>query len=164
MTTAIVPTVTGWQGGYSGTLERAGNGNSGSYAFPTAAQNGARPPQDSQLARILKRNGYRGINALFTALIGAASGGTATATHKQVGSPSGPNASTPTVTGITDLGGSRNIETVTDVSRATTAADITWLGKYFNDKLLEAGITYPTYSGPIGGGQGGQLVNGVPRF
>lgn len=161
MTTAIVPTVTGWQGGYSGLLERSGNGNEGSYSFPTAAQNGARNPQDKLLARIFKRNGYRGINELFLTLIGATAGSTALATHKQVGSPAGPSGTTPTVTSITDLGGDRTIETVTDVNRATTAADITWISKYFNDKLLEAGLSYPTLSGS---GGGGKIVNGVPSF
>lgn len=166
MTTAIVPTVTGYSGLYNNLLQNPNNGATPGFSFPTAAQNGARQPQDKLLARVLKRNGYRGINALFTALIGAGAGGTATATHKQVGSPSGPNNSTPTVTGITDLGGARNIETVTDVSRATTSADITWLGKYFNDKLIEAGITYGTYLGTTGGGINGQAgqINGVNRF
>lgn len=164
MTTAIVPTVTGYSGLYNNLLQNPNNGAAAGYAFPTAAQNGARQPQDKLLARIFKRNGYRGINALMVELIGASTGGTATATHKQVGSPAGPNNSTPTVTGITDLGGARNIETVTDVNRATTSADVTWLEKYFNNKLLEAGLTYPTFSGPIGGGQGSQIINGVGRF
>ena len=61
MTTAIVPTVTGWQGGFSNILNRQNGDTVNSYAFPTAAQNGARPPMDSQIARIFKRNTYRGI-------------------------------------------------------------------------------------------------------
>ena len=163
MTTAIVPTVTGYSGLFNNLLQRP-NGADASFSFPTAAQNGARQPQDKLVARVFKRNGYRGINAVFTALIGAAAGGAASASHKQVGSPAGPNATTPAVTGISDLGGLRTIETVTDVSRVTTAADITWLAKYFNNKLIEAGISYPTFLGPAGGGQGGQIVSGVGRF
>ena len=41
MTTAIVPTVTGWQGGFSNILNRQNGDTVNSYAFPTAAQNGA---------------------------------------------------------------------------------------------------------------------------
>lgn len=162
MTTAIVPTVTGWQGGFSNILNRQNGDTVNSYAFSTAAQNGARPPMDSQIARIFKRNTYRGINALMIQLIGAAAGGTATATHKQVGAPNtGPEAAVPQVTGIGDFGGNRDIETVTDINRVTTAADITWLEKYFDNKLLEAGITYPTVRGS---GGGGKIVNGNTRF
>lgn len=162
MTAAIVPTVTGWQGGFSNLLNSFNGDPLKSYAFPTAAQNGARPPMDSQIARIFKRNTYRGINALMIQLIGAAAGGTATATHKQVGAPNtGPEAAVPQVTGIGDFGGNRDIETVTDVNRATTASDVTWLSKYVNDKLLEAGISYPAV---VGSGGGGKLVNGVNRF
>ena len=104
MTTAIVPAVTGWQGGFSNILNRQNGDTVNSYAFPTAAQNGARPPMDSQIARIFKRNTYRGINALMIQLIGAAAGGTATATHKQVGAPNtGPEAAVPQVTARTEL-------------------------------------------------------------
>ena len=65
------------------------------------------------------------------------------------------------MTGIGDFGGNRDIETVTDINRATTAADITWLEKFFDNKLLEAGITYPAVSGS---GGGGKIVNGNTRF
>jgi hypothetical protein len=162
MTTAIVPTVTGYQAFWASILSKQNGDSATGYAFPTAAQNGARNPQDSQLARILKRNGYRGLNALFVELIGASTGGTATATHKQVGAPANATAATtPGVSSIGDFGGNRVIDTITDVNRATTAADVTWLEKFFNNKLLEAGITYPTVSGS---GGGGKLVNGGIRF
>lgn len=165
MTAATVPTVTGWSGLFNNLLQIP-NGADAGLSFPTAAQNGARNPQDKLLARIFKRNGYRNINGLMNGLIGAGTGSTVTVTHKQVGSPSGPSGTTPVVTGITDLGGSRTIETVTDMNRATVAADVTWLKKYFNDKLLEAGLTYGTYAGTTGGGINGQAgqVNGVNRF
>lgn len=160
MTTGIVPTVTGYQAFWADVLQN-NNDTTATYAFPTAAQNGARVPMDKQLARIFKRNGYRGYNALFTALLGAAAGGTATSTYKDVAAPTGPQATSPVVTSVGDFGGNRVIETVTPVNRATTAADITWLGKYFNDKLLEAGITYPTVSGS---GGSGKITNGQIRF
>ena len=162
MTTALVPTVTGWQGTWSNILNHDNGDSNIRYAMITAAQNGARNPQDNLLARVLKRNGYRGLNALFVELIGASTGGTATATHKQVGAPANATANTtPGVSSVGDFGGNRVVETVTDVNRATTAADVTWLEKYFNNKLLEAGITYPTVSGS---GGGGKIVNGATRF
>lgn len=162
MTTAIVPTVIGYQAFWANILTRQNGDDASTYAFPTAAQLGARNPQDKQLARILKRNGYRGLNALFVELIGAATGGTATATHSQVGAPANATAAaTPGVSSIGDFGGNRVIETVTDINRATTAADVTWLEKFFNNKLLEAGITYPTVSGS---GGSGKITNGQVRF
>ena len=161
MTAAIVPTVTGYSAFWANILARSGVDPASTYAFPTAAQNGARPPMDSQLARILKRNTYRGTNELFLTLLGAAAGDAALATHKVVSAPTGPEATTPTVSSIGDFGGNREIEVISDVDRVTTAADITWLAKFFNDKLLEAGITYPTVEGS---GGSGKLVNGQVRF
>lgn len=163
MATAIIPTVTGYQAFWASILSKAQNGNNlTGYAFNTAAQNGGRVPMDSQIARIFKRNTYRGFNALFTQLLGASVGGTATATHLQVGAPAtGPTGAIPSATGVGDFGGNRLVETVTDINRATTSADEVWLEKYFNNKLLTAGITYPTVSGS---GGGGKLVNGGTRF
>ena len=65
MATAIVPTVTGYQAFWNNILTRQNGDDASTYAFPTAAQNGGRTPLDSQLARILKRNTYRGFNELF---------------------------------------------------------------------------------------------------
>jgi hypothetical protein len=162
MATAIVPTVTGYQAFWANILTRQNGDDASTYAFPTAAQNGGRTPLDSQLARILKRNTYRGFNELFLTLLGAAAGDTAAATHAQVGAPANATQSaTPGVSSIGDFGGNRVVDTITDVNRATTAADITWLSKYFNNKLLEAGITYPTVSGS---GGSGKITNGQVRF
>ena len=166
MTAATVPTVTGWQGLYSNAIFLQSNGGGVGFSFPTAAQNGARNPQDKLLARILKRNGYRNIAGLMNGLIGAATGSNVTVTHKQVDAPSGPQAATPVATGIADFGGNRTIATITDMNRNTAASDVTWLKKYFNNLLLEAGLTYGTYAGTVGGGINGQAgqVNGVNRF
>lgn len=161
MTAAIVPTVTGYQPFWANILANPNVDPSITYAFPTAAQNGARPPMDSQLARILKRNTYRGVNELFLTLIGTASGSAALAQHKVVSAPTATEATAPQVTSIGDFGGNRDIETIDDVNRNTTAADITWISKFFNDKLLEAGITYPTVSGS---GGSGKITNGQIRF
>lgn len=159
MATAIVPTVTGYQPFWASILSKQNGDSATSFAFPTAAQNGGRTPLDSQIARIFKRNTYRGFNALFIELIGASTGGTASASHSQVGAPAGSIGNGQSSIG--DFGGNRTVETVTDINRATTAADVTWLEKYFNNKLLEAGISYPTVSGS---GGSGKLVNGGVRF
>jgi hypothetical protein len=161
MSALVLPTVTGYSPFWANVLT-PGNGDSATtYAFPPVTQNGARPPMDSQLARILKRNTYRAMNEAILTLLGAAAGSTAEATHKVVSAPTGPEASVPQVTSIGDLGGNRDIETITDINRATTAADITWISKFFDNKLLEAGISYPTVSGS---GGGGKITAGVNRF
>lgn len=162
MTTAVVPTITGWQGLYNAPLAIPSAAAGGGFSFPTAAQNGARNPQDKLIARIFKRNGYRGLSGLMNGLIGAATGSNVTVTYRQISAPNGPEAPTPVVTSITDFGGNRTIDTTTDINRNTTAADVTWLKKYFNNLLLESGITYPTV---IGSGGGGKLSRqGVVSF
>jgi hypothetical protein len=161
MTALALPTVTGYSPFWANVLT-TGNGDSATtYAFPSVDQNGARPPMDSQLARILKRNTYRAMNEVFLTLIGTAAGSTAEATHKVVSAPTGPEQTVPAVTSIGDFGGNREIETITDINRATVTADETWISKFFNNKLLEAGITYPTVSGS---GGGGKITAGVNRF
>jgi hypothetical protein len=161
MSALVLPTVTGYSPFWANVLT-PGNGDSATtYAFPPVTQNGARPPMDSQLARILKRNTYRAMNEAILTLLGAAAGSTAEATHKVVSAPTGPEAATPTVSSIGDFGGNRDIETITDINRATTAADVTWISKFFDNKLLEAGISYPTVSGS---GGGGKITAGVNRF
>lgn len=146
------PTVTGWSGFWQM------NGDRLPYSMPL---NQARSALAYRIARISKRNQLREPMAALAALIGAAAGGTATKTHLYVGSPPGPRTAVPGVTSIGDYGGNRNIVTHTDINRATTAADVTELKKWFSDALLEAGITYPTV---VGSGGGGKLVNGVVSF
>src|SRR4051812_11820527 len=68
-------------------------------------------PSRGRLRSLALRSGFRKYQGLFKALIGAASGGTATKTHAQIAA----------ATGVGDPGsggGSRTIETVTDISRA----------------------------------------------
>lgn len=79
-----------------------------------------RGPLPYNFRRFARRSGFRKNSGLFAALIGAVSGGTATKTHKQIAEDAraaqgdaGPG------------GGQRTIETVTDISRATTASDVT---------------------------------------
>lgn len=77
-------------------------------------------PRRNAMRRSVNRDSFRVITALFNALIGAASGGaTGAITHKRVGAI--------TTTQIGDGGGLRTIETITDINRVTTAADVTKL-------------------------------------
>lgn len=91
-------------------------------------------PNRNRMKRLVNRDGFRVITELFDSLIGAASGGTASATHKRI-------AEAPT--GLGASGGLRTIETVTDINRATTAADITKL-KEMTVGVKTAPTTYPT--------------------
>ena len=78
-------------------------------------------PRRNSIRRVVNREGFRKFTELFDTLIGAASGGAALATHKRR------EAQTSTPTSIGQIGGVVTIETVTDINRVSTAADITKL-------------------------------------
>lgn len=104
-------TTTGWQGLWSREHTDLPLGY-GSLSFN-------KYPNRNRLKRVVHREGFRQFTALFNGLIGAATGGTVTATHKRIAASvftSGPHG-----------GGNRTIETITDIGRATTAADVTAL-------------------------------------
>jgi len=97
---------------------------------------------DDRIVKMLRNGGMTsGVTALIYALLGAATGGTATKTKKQVqhvtGSP----------------GGVVPIETVTLVNRATTAADLTAFQALFNRTVFPA-----TYVADLSGNGGGGKV------
>lgn len=97
----------------------------------------------NRIKRVINREQFRVITELFDTLIGATSGGTASATHKRVKG----EVSVPTALG--QMGGARTIETVTDINRASTAADVTALKEMtFNVK------TRPTYPRDLSGNGG----------
>lgn len=76
-----------------------------------------RVPRRNQIKRLMNRSQWRAVSELFDTLIGAASGGTASISHAQIAAP-----------GVSKQeGGARAIETISDINRATTAADITFL-------------------------------------
>lgn len=150
-----IPTVTGYSAFWQTT------GDSLPYAMTPTANGGGRSPIESKLARLLARNQLRTLTALWAGLTGAASGSNVTATYKRVQSPTGPDATVPVVTDITALGGARTIETVTEINRNTTAADVAYLKDILDGDLLERTISYPTV---LGSGGGGKLVNGVNTF
>lgn len=86
--------------------------------------------------------------ALLT-LLGVAPGSAALKQFSQVSAPGGPESAVPVVTSIGDFGGNRVIDTITQINRVTTAADVTELTKWINNALLEQGITYPTATGGV---------------
>ena len=92
------------------------------------------------LGRLLRRPGNRLIQEIIQTLNGAASGSAASKTHSRIEAPADSD----------NLGGVRAIETVTDVSRNTDAADVTALTAIYD--LSVAGITYPTDASGNGGG------------
>jgi hypothetical protein len=111
---------------------------------------GSQQRQKRMISRIMEKPGNRKLRGLMLALNGAAAGGTATVTHKQIAGP----ASTPIAVGA--YGGTRTVETVTDVNRATTAADETNIDQIINDKFAPA--SYPANrSGREYGGMAGKF-------
>lgn len=146
------PTVTGYSPFWSLTGDRA------AYSMVLAQ---GRLKNAKLISKRIRTMGGRDAIGALAALIGAAAGGTATNTWARVKHP-GANQTVPLPTGITDFSGNRVIETVTAISRATTAADVTELKKWFTTALLEAGVTYPTVLGS--GVAAGTMHTGSPGF
>jgi hypothetical protein len=128
------------------------------YAFLTS-QN--RAVQANIIAKFMNKRSVADARAALAVLIGTVAGTTATATYPQIQGSSGPQAAVPRASSVGDMGGVRPIATVTQINRATTAADITELKKWFSNALLESAITYPT---AVGLTQGGNQVGGTGRF
>lgn len=146
------PTVTG----YSPFWQLVGDRTAYSMALAQA-----RAKRAYHISKYTRSMGTRDAIGALAALIGAAAGGTATNQWARVKHP-GANQTVPLPTGIGDFGGNVVIETITAINRATTAADITELKKWFNTALLEAGITYPTATGSTVAL--GTMHVGVPGF
>jgi hypothetical protein len=117
--------VTNWAGLYDGW-----------YGQPYALQFTQTTPE-TWLSRLFSgsRRGMRKDKALITALLGAAAGGTAASTYKRV------DASNDALV-LDSMGGQRSVETVTDINRATTSADVTNLLALMN--LFSEVTTPPT--------------------
>jgi hypothetical protein len=77
-----------------------------------------RMPRLNEMRRVVNRDGYRATKELFDELIGATAGATAAASHKRVEMGEVVNGGNPNAPLTT---------TVTDINRATTAADVTAL-------------------------------------
>lgn len=101
-------------------------------------------PRRNGIRRLMNRSQWREASELFDTLLGAAVGGAASKTHTRVA------AETPNF-GVSG-GGARTIETVTDISRNSTAADLAML------KEMTVNVkTRPSYPKDLSG-------NGGPAF
>lgn len=76
-------------------------------------------PSRNRIRHMMNKPGFREIKELFATLIGANAGGIATATYSRIKDEVGAVG-----------GGLRTIETVTDINRATTAADVIALKEF----------------------------------
>lgn len=104
-----------------------------------------KPPRRYAAKRIVNREQFRVLTALFNGLIGAASGSNVTATHKRIQAQ--------TTLPLGNIGGLRTIETVTDINRNTAAADVTALKEImYNVK------TRPSYPKDLSGNGGPALT------
>lgn len=125
--------------GYTNTL-----GSSAANAGATSGyvQNNGMFQGDDMIAKQIRNSGgAQAVKALFYALLGAATGGTATASKKQVqGQAGGPN-------------GLVTIETISLVNRTTTAADLTAF-----QALLNRTPTPSSYPADLSGNGGGGHV------
>lgn len=74
-------------------------------------------PRRNSIRRVVNRDGFRALTELFDALIGAGTGGAASASHTRVGSTHSNNAANQET----------QIVTVVDINRNTVSADITTL-------------------------------------
>lgn len=127
--------------GYSNTL---GNGDANVGAAAGYVQRTGISQLDDKLAKLLMTNGSsKAVRALWRAMVGAAVGGTATATTKRVQHISTDNFN----------GGLVPIETVTHVNRATTAADQTAFLALM-DRVVFPSTYVADRSGNGGGGKG----------
>lgn len=147
------PTVTGYSPFWSNVLS-PNQPQGGVYSM---SQEKARAKAAYRVARIFKMRGLGDARGALAALIGAAAGGAADVHWSRVQTPD------VVPTGVGALGGSRAIETVYNINRVTTAADVTELKKWFSPTaLLEAGITYPATVG--NSLSSGMQVGGTGRF
>jgi hypothetical protein len=143
-----IPTLTG----YAGFWERTGDFVP--YAPLGRSVQGWRSKLEWKVAQLAGKQQFRELNALFRATIGASAGGTAASTYKRRQAPTNPSAASPTVTGVGDMGGLIDIETVTVINRATTAADISYLKNMFDGTMYPGpnSITFPVDLSTNGGG------------
>lgn len=134
-----LPTVTGWSPLFGDTP------NAYQLLF-------ARSSNDYHAARALGVSGMRGIRRVMRVLNGAAPGSTATETYSRVA------AATPfnTLSG----GGARTVETVTEVNRATTAADVTYVNTNIIDRIYNMTPPIASYPPDLSGNGGATSKRG----
>lgn len=154
----VAPTITGWSGFWANILV-AGQAQGGTYNFQ-GSQN--RTTSANRISREMKRGSNRDAIGALAALIGANAGGTATNQYRRRQAPAQPSGATPQATGFSAFGGNIPIELISAINRVTTSADVTELKKWFDNTLLEAGITYPSVLG--NNVANGTQIGGTGRF
>ena len=125
--------------GYTNTLGQnvANSGSTSGYVYDNGIFQ-----HDDRIAKVVRNGGMSaGMKALWYALLGAAAGGTATATKKQVQHVQGAP------------GGLIPIETITLINRNTTAADLTAFQALMNRNVFPA-----NYAADAAGNGGGGKV------
>lgn len=141
MSALTAPTITGYSAFWSNILSPK-NGAAAGYEM---SQERARPIAAYRFAKMMNKSGLRAQKALIANLLGNAAGDTVSATYARVAGSTDTASHLPA--DVVTLGGARTIETVTDVNRATTAADVTELKRWFSNALLSRNITQPTVYG-----------------
>lgn len=101
-------------------------------------------PRRYAIKRVVNRDGFRVSTELFDTLIGAATGGTAAASHARVGHNK-------TIQGVNEPANEAQVVTVTDINRATVAADVTAL-KEMVFGVRTSPTSYPRDASGNGGG------------
>lgn len=133
------PTMSGWSSFWSLT------GDMIPYDVLASAAQGWRSPLETTIAKLYNRNEMREQKELILTLLGVVAGSTALSTYKRVGTPISTSGAVPVPTTTGEMGGAVNIETVTVINRATTAADLTYLTSVFDGTMSPgsgAAITY----------------------
>lgn len=97
------------------------------------------------ISRALMPAQFRSLRAVMRTLNGTAAGSTATATYARISAPAG-------LTDSEDFGGARVVDTITDINRATTAADVTYIDGLITRLASANPSTYATDASGNGGG------------
>lgn len=95
-------------------------------------------PMERVLTTLFRKQSHNVVRELFDTLIGASAGATAASTYSRV-------KHDVTAGQTAEQGGAVAIETVTDINRVTTAADVTAL------KAIITKATTPTFPGDLSG-------------
>lgn len=111
-----------------------------------------RHSNDYHAARALGAPGMRGIRRLMRVLNGAAPGSTATETYARIA----PATPFNTATG----GGARAVETITEVNRATTAGDVTYINANILDRIYNMQPAIASYPPDLSGNGGATSKRG----
>lgn len=134
-----LPTVTGWSPLYGNT--------------PNAYQPlFGRSSNDYIAAQALGRAGMRGVRRIARVLNGAAPGSTATETVARIA----PATPFNTLSG----GGVRTVDTVTEVNRATTSADVTYINANILDRVYNMQPAIASYPPDLSGNGGATSKRG----